>query len=207
VVRKAEIPTPGENPRFVVTSVTEVAPALLYPADCERGQGENFLKDCKTALQADRLSGHTVAANFFRLREHAAACVLLHAWRTQVASRAPRLGRTQFDTRRLSLLKVAAIVAHSARRLLVRLPHAFPLTALFRQRAQTLAAPPLLSSAYLRVTHQQVSPFAAARASARRRVSTPGRAHLLRASSGRVTTISALMSSSLFAQKFPRLLS
>jgi hypothetical protein len=147
VVMKAEITTQGENPRFVVTSLTEFAPALLYHAYCERGQCENFIKDFKNALQADRLSCHTFAANFFRLLEHAAAYVLLHALRTQVASLAPRLGRTQFDTLRLSLLKVAAIVSHSARRLLVRLPHAFPLTALFRQLAQTLAAPPLLSSA------------------------------------------------------------
>jgi hypothetical protein len=147
VVMKAEITEQGENPRFVVTSLAEFAPALLYHAYCERGQCENFIKDFKNALQADRLSCHTFAANFFRLLEHAAAYVLLHALRTQVAPLAPRLGRAQFDTLRLSLLKVAAIVSHSARRVLVRLPQAFPLAALFRQLAQTLATPPLLSSA------------------------------------------------------------
>jgi len=147
VVMKAEITEQGENPRFVVTSLAEFAPALLYHAYCERGQCENFIKDFKNALQADRLSCHTFAANFFRLLEHAAAYVLLHALRTQVAPLAPRLGRAQFDTLRLSLLKVAAIVSHSARRVLVRLPQAFPLAALFRQLAQTLATLPLLSSA------------------------------------------------------------
>ena len=147
IVMKAEITEQGENPRFVVTSLTEVAPALLYHAYCERGQCENCIKDFKNALQADRLSCHTFVANFFRLLEHAAAYVLLHALRTQVAPLAPRLGRAQFDTLRLSLLKVAALVSHSTRRLLVRLPHAFPLAALFRQLAQTLAAPPPLSSA------------------------------------------------------------
>jgi hypothetical protein len=147
VVMKAESSEQGENPRFVVTSLAEFAPALLYRAYCERGQCENFIKDFKNALQADRLSCHTFAANFFRLLEHAAAYVLLHALRTQVAPLAPRLGRAQFDTLRLSLLKVAALVSHSTRRLLVRLPHAFPLAALFRQLIQTLAAPPVLSSA------------------------------------------------------------
>lgn len=73
VVLKAEVSEHGANPRFVVTSLSEFAPALLYPASCERGQCENFIKDFKHALQADRLSCSTFAANFFRLLEHAAA--------------------------------------------------------------------------------------------------------------------------------------
>jgi Transposase DDE domain group 1 len=147
VVMNAAMTEPGENPRFVVTARAEVAPALLSHAYCERGQGENFLKDFKTALQAARLSCQTVAANFFRLLDHAAAYLLLPSLRPQVAPRAPRLGRAQVDPRRLSWLKVAASVSYSTRRVRVRLPHAFPLAALFRQLAQTLAAPPVLSSA------------------------------------------------------------
>lgn len=147
VVMKAEVSEQGTNPRFVVTSLPEFAPPLLYHAYCERGQCENFIKDFKNALQADRLSCSTFAANFFRLLEHAAAYVLLHALRTQVAPLAPRLGRAQFDTLRLQLLKVATIVSHSTRRLLVRLPFAFPLARVFRQLATTLAELPVLSSA------------------------------------------------------------
>ena len=104
-------------------------------------------KDFKNALQADRLSCSTFAANFFRLLEHAAAYVLFHALRTQVAPLAPQLGRAQFDTLRLQLLKVAAIVSQSTRRVLVRLPFAFPLARVFRQLATTLAGLPVLSSA------------------------------------------------------------
>jgi len=147
VVMKAEVSEHGTNPRFVVTSLAEFAPALLYHAYCERGQCENFIKDFKNALQADRLSCSTFAANFFRLLEHAAAYVLLHALRSQVALLSPPLGRTQFDTLRLQLLKVAALVSQSTRRLLVRLPFAFPLASLFRQLATTLAELPALSSA------------------------------------------------------------
>lgn len=147
VVMKAEVNEHGANPRFVVTALSEFAPVLLYHAYCERGQCENFIKDFKNALQADRLSCSTVAANFFRLLEHAAAYVLLHALRTQVAPLAPQLGRAQFDTLRLQLLKVAALVSQSTRRLLVRLPFAFPLASLFRQLATTLAELPVLSSA------------------------------------------------------------
>ena len=79
--------------------------------------------------------------------EHAAAYVLCHALRTHVAPLAPQLGRAQFDTLRLQLLKVAAIVSQSTRRLLVRLPFAFPWARVFRQLATTLAKLPVLSSA------------------------------------------------------------
>jgi hypothetical protein len=144
---KAEVSEQGANPRFVVTSLPEFAPALLYHAYGERGQCENFIKDFKNALQADRLSCSTFLANFFRLLEHATAYVLLHALRTQVALLAPRLGRAQFDTLRLSLLKVAALVSPSTRRVLVRLSSAFPLARLFRELATTLARLPSLSSA------------------------------------------------------------
>ena len=147
VVMKAEVSEPGTNPRFVVTSLVEFAPALLYQAYCERGQCENFIKDFKNALQADRLSCSTFAANFFRLLAHAAAYVLVHALRTQVAPLAPPLGRAQFDTLRLPLLKVAAVVSQSTRRVLIRLPFAFPLASLFRPLAPTLAEVPVLSSA------------------------------------------------------------
>jgi hypothetical protein len=40
VVMKAEVSAHGANPRFVVTSLAEFAPALLYHAYCERGQCE-----------------------------------------------------------------------------------------------------------------------------------------------------------------------
>jgi len=147
VVMKAEVSEHGANPRFVVTSLPEFAPALLYHAYCERGQCENFIKDFKNALQADRLSCSTFAANFFRLLEHAAAYVVFHALRTHVAPLAPQLGRAQFDTLRLQLLKVAALVSQSTRRLLVRLPSAFAFARLFRQLATMLAELPVLSSA------------------------------------------------------------
>ena len=51
VVMKADVREHGPNPRFVVTSLSEFAPALLYQAYCERGQCENFITDCKKALR------------------------------------------------------------------------------------------------------------------------------------------------------------
>lgn len=131
VIMKAERTAQGENPRFVVTTIEGFPPELIYDAYCARGQCENFIKDFKNALKADRLSCSDFIANFFRLLEHAAAYVLMHALRLQAGAAASCLSAVQMDTLRLRLLKVAAHVTQSARRILVRLPCAFPLAAVF----------------------------------------------------------------------------
>jgi hypothetical protein len=131
VVMKAERSEKGENPRFIVTSIEGFPPAWMYDAYCERGQCENFIKDFKNALKADRLSCETFTANFFRLMEHAEAYVLMHALRVEAGKQSPSLATVQMDTLRLRLLKVAATVKQSARRILVRLPRAFPLASTF----------------------------------------------------------------------------
>jgi hypothetical protein len=141
VVAKAEYSALGANPRFVISSL-EFPADLLYHAYCERGQCENRIKDLKNALQADRLSCSSFKANFFRLLLHAAAYRLLHGVRQQIARQSAVLGRAQFDTLRLRLLKVAAWVTQSARRILIRLPKAFPWTDVFCRLATDLQIPP-----------------------------------------------------------------
>jgi hypothetical protein len=143
VVVKAEHGVLGANPRFVLTSLTGFPPDILYHAYCERGQCENLIKDLKNALQADRLSCSAFQANFFRLLLHALAYRLLHALRKRVAEHSGELGRAQFDTLRLRLLKVAAWVSQSVRRILVRLPKAFPYAGLFRNLCLPWQAPPI----------------------------------------------------------------
>jgi hypothetical protein len=107
VVYKAEILAPGPNTRFVVT--TQRAPPLtVYDAYVDRGQSENFIKDYKNALAADRLSDHRFWANQFRLLLHAAAYWLLDTLRRWLAG--TEAARLQFDTLRLRLLKIGARV-------------------------------------------------------------------------------------------------
>jgi len=142
VVIKAEWMSYGANPRFVVTSLHDFSPDLIYRAYCQRGQCENYIKDLKNALFADRLSCSTWRANFFRLLLHAAAYRLMFALRQAVRTISPQRGRWQFDTLRLRLLKVAAWVTRSARRIVVRLPRSFPLADLFRALAAALDPPP-----------------------------------------------------------------
>jgi hypothetical protein len=142
VIMKAEHTAEGANPRFVVTTIEGFSPELIYDAYCARGQCENFIKDFKNALKADRLSCSDFIANFFRLIEHAATYVLMHALRAQAGAAAPGLSTIQMDTLRLRLLKVAALVTQSARRILVRLPCVFPLAAVFCAISRALATPP-----------------------------------------------------------------
>jgi hypothetical protein len=140
VVVKAEHSEKGANPRFVVTSLEDVRPDWLYHTYIQRGASENWIKDLKNALAADRLSCCRFAANAFRLLLHSATYVLMHALRTHLAPHAPRLATAQFDTLRLRLLKVAAVVNQSTRRILVRLPRVFPFADAFHDLASTLNA-------------------------------------------------------------------
>ena len=151
VVAKIEHGSRGENPRFVVTTLNQFPPRLIYEAGyCPRGQAENFIKDFKNALAADRLSCHRFVANAFRLFLHAVAYRLMFTLRQEVAQVAPpmmhvgtdklRLGVAQMDTLRNRLLKVAAEVTRSVRRVLVRLPRSFPLADIFVRLLDRLAA-------------------------------------------------------------------
>lgn len=141
VIAKAEYGSKGPNPRFVITTLTEFPPRLVYDAGyCPRGQCENYIKDFKNALSADRLSCSRFIANFFRLLLHAAAYRLLHAVRSIAAQVDEQLGALQLDTLRLRLLKVAAHVTTSARRIWIRISQAFPLADAFQAIAHRLAA-------------------------------------------------------------------
>lgn len=142
VVGKAERTSLGRNPRFVLTSLEGFGAEELYRAYCERGRCENWIKDLKNALYADRLSCTRFRANFFRLLLHAAAYRLMHALRQELATISPILGRAQFDTLRLRLLRVAAQVRQSVRRVLVRLPRAFPQADVFAQLLDRLTPQP-----------------------------------------------------------------
>jgi hypothetical protein len=141
VVVKAEHLLDKANPRFVVTSVDARDPRVVYEKlYCPRGQAENAIKDFKRALCGDRLSCTTYIANAFRLALHAIAYRLLDALRGVVLQVAPGLARPQFDTLRLLLLKVAALVGQSVRRFTFRLPLAFPMASVFVAVARTLGA-------------------------------------------------------------------
>lgn len=141
VIGKAEYGNKGANPRFLVTSLTDESPEELYDWYCQRGQVENDIKNFKRGLKADRLSCMTYVANFFRLVLHMAAYRLMFALRTLARPHSEELGRAEFGTLRLRLLKVAALVSRSVRRVLVRLPASFGLAPVFEALLRELGPP------------------------------------------------------------------
>ena len=107
VVFKAEVLGKGPNTRFVVTTRTD-PPLAVYDRYVDRGEAENWIKDLKNAVQADRLSDHRFWANAFRRLLHAAAYALLDALRRRLATATGT--RYQLDTLRLRVLKIAGWV-------------------------------------------------------------------------------------------------
>ena len=132
VVAKAEHLEKGENPRFVVTSLSAErweAGALYEQLYCARGEMENRIKE-QLSLFSDRLSSETMRANQLRLYFSSLAYVLMHALR-RLALTGTKWATAQVDTIRLRLLKMAAEVRLSARRIWVRYSHAYPWKNLF----------------------------------------------------------------------------
>lgn len=156
VVVKCEANSQGTNRRAVVTNRPGafVLPGAAYDAYADRGESENRNKELKCGLAADRLSDHRYFANLFRLYLHTAAYNLLVHMRHLIevplpedptpevpvealAGRSRRayhnrrrahdpLGQGQPCTWRTRLIKVAALVYESTRRVVVRLSASWP---------------------------------------------------------------------------------
>ena len=151
VIGKAEIMVGGENPRFVVTSLPvggfqgdkdrgRFTPARLYEETyCARGEMENVLKQQVLDLHADRMSTHHLASNQFRLWEATFAYLLLERLRT-VGLAGTELAQATVGSIRLKLLKVAAQVRVSVRRVYVQLNTAYPWQDMFRLCQRRLQA-------------------------------------------------------------------
>jgi Transposase DDE domain group 1 len=107
VVYKAEVMEQGTNRRFVLTTRTE-EPKTLYEFYARRGEAENWIKDFKLHMKADRLSCQRFVANQFRLLLHACAYWLMDTLRRKLIEGGS--GRMQLDTLRLSLIKIGGRV-------------------------------------------------------------------------------------------------
>ncbi len=127
VVAKAEHLDKGENPRFVVTSLTAEqwhAPDLYEKFYCARGEMENRIKE-QMCLFADRLSTDEMKGNQLRLYFSALAYTLMEALR-RLGLKGTAWAEAQVDTIRLKLLKIGAVVRLSVRRVLLQLSSAYP---------------------------------------------------------------------------------
>ena len=170
VVIKCEANAQGTNRRAVVTNRAgaTVLPGAAYDSYADRGESENRNKELKIGLLADRLSDHRYFANLFRLYLHTTAYNLLVRMRQEVADppheasseevpveafagrrrrgwhnrrreRDP-LGEGQPCTWRTRLIKVAARVRETSRRVVVELSASWPYLDHFQHVVRRLLA-------------------------------------------------------------------
>ena len=137
VIGKAEYGSQGANPRFVVTNLPDEAATLYDEHYCPRGDMENRIKEQQLMLFADRTSCSKLLANQFRLLLSGLAYTLLDGLRRRGNSVAA-VGTWQSSTLRERIIKVAARVRVSARRIFFQLPTSCPAESLFRRLAVAL---------------------------------------------------------------------
>jgi hypothetical protein len=140
VVGKAEYLDKGENPRFVVTSLSaaEIDAGTLYEQRyCARGDMENRIKEQQLWLFADRTSCATMRANQLRLWFSSVAYTLMQALR-RLGLRGTRLAKAQCGTIRLKLLKIGAQIRVTVRKVWVSFSESYPYQPLFRQVYENL---------------------------------------------------------------------
>ena len=145
IIIKAEVTChpgrdPKDNPRFVVTNMTQ-APRWVYEKFyCRRGEIENRIKELHHGLEIDRTSCSRFLANQLRVFLTAAAFVLMHELRLRAAG--TKLARAQVSTLRDCLLKIGARVGSSVRRIVLLLPESFPFAHAWGRVAHSLGASP-----------------------------------------------------------------
>lgn len=156
VIAKAEVGVQGDNPRFVVTNLpaqgfkddqdkTRFRAQRLYEElYCQRGEMENVLKQQTLDLAADRMSTHHLASNQLRLWLATFAYLLMERVRALGLS-GTELASATVGSVRLKLLKVAAQVKVSVRRVYVQLSSAWPWQEIFRLCHRRLMTLPLWS--------------------------------------------------------------
>ncbi len=167
---KCEVNVQGTNRRAVVTNRPGafLLPGAAYDEYADRGESENRNKELKCGLQADRLSDHRYMANLFRFYLHALGYNLLARLRNVVADppsevnegdipseaiggrqrrknhnrrrRHDPLGQGQPCTWRTRLIKVAARITESSRRVLVELSSNWPFLEHYRQVSDRVIA-------------------------------------------------------------------
>jgi hypothetical protein len=147
VVAKAECQAAGTNLRFVATDEpvvfgdepTAAAAERVYDDYIGRGESEHRMDELKNGLHAGRLSCHRFVANFFRLILHAAAYNLLNGLRDHDDVPA-ELRAAQPQTWRSRVIKVAACVVRTTRRVVIRLAGQWPHWDLYQAVARSVAA-------------------------------------------------------------------
>lgn len=134
VISKAECLPSKANPRFIVTSIADdIDPQIMYEQIyCGRGDMENRIKEQQLCLFADRTSTSQLHSNQSRLYFSSLAYVLVNALR-QFGLAGTDSATAQCGTIRLKLLKIAALVRVTTRKIWLSFAEQYPRKQLFSQ--------------------------------------------------------------------------
>jgi hypothetical protein len=145
VIVKAECHGGGTNRRCIVTNLVSACPLgegfpppveplgivtaaqgeATYDHYIQRGESEHRMDELKNGLHMDRLSCHRFMANLFRLLLHTSAYNLLNAARDHPdLPEVMRVGHP--GTWRTNLIKVAAEILQTTRRIIIRVAAQWP---------------------------------------------------------------------------------
>jgi hypothetical protein len=145
VICKAEVVVGADgelrdNPRFVVSNLSEHPRCVYRKRYCRRGEVENRIKELMNGVALGRTSCTAFLANQLRVHFSAAAYVLFQALRSACAG--TELARAQVDRLRDALVKVSAYVRQVTRRLYVALPEHYPWESVWRTASACIGAWP-----------------------------------------------------------------
>ena len=135
VVCKLTYNAKGAHRHFVVTSFSsqQVSAGNLHQdIYCPRGEMENRIKEHQLDLFSDRTSTHEFESNQLRLWWSSFAYVLMQVLRQDCLTQT-ELAKAQCGTIRLKLLKIAAQIRISVRRVVIAMSSSWPGQSLFAQ--------------------------------------------------------------------------
>jgi hypothetical protein len=151
VIGKAELTEGKRNPRFIVTDLSgdeawvrehaelSDGSSLYEQFYCARGNAENRIKEQQLDMFAGRTSTAHMSSNQLRLWLSTFAYMLMRQLRA-TALQGTSLAKATVGTIRLRLMKIAAQVSVSVRRVHVRLCSASPMQEVFAQAHAKLRA-------------------------------------------------------------------
>jgi hypothetical protein len=140
ILVKLDVAAMGTTVRFFVTNRQGRAGELI-PWYEQRGASENWIKELKRDVHADRLSCHRYRANAVRLQLHALALLLVAYFRHRMLAPTD-LATATVGTIRLRLFKIGARVVRSVRHIWLHLASSWPGQPLFRTIHRVLVRAP-----------------------------------------------------------------
>jgi len=124
VIYRIEVNSHQTDVRFVVTNDFETTPEEIKKDYNKRSDTENIIKEFKVQSFGERLSCETFQANFFRLIISLSSLILFQELKKKLCK--TELAKSYVSTIREKILKIAATVKITCRKIWFYLPKSYP---------------------------------------------------------------------------------